>query len=96
MREEILKRLRLSDNMMEHRPMVRTVDAVLGLVDELTVSVINDGAMTQCMRDDLEQNYEYTDENEINEWIEEHGEAVVGCMWDEYSHYFEDNAQYKG
>ena len=95
MREEILKRLKLSDNVMAHGPLVRTVDAVLKLVDELTVSIINDGAMTQCMEDDLQQNYEYTIA-EAHEWIEEHGEEDVGAMWDEYSHYFEDNAMYKG
>ena len=51
--------------------------------------------MKQEMIDDLENNYNYTTE-EANEWVEEHGSAVVSDMWDAYSHYMEEKAEFKG
>ena len=92
MREKVLERLKLSDNMMAHRPMIRIVDMVLEMTND---GVINDKAMQQEMEDDLQNNYNYTIK-EAKEWVEDNGSAVVSDMWDAYSRYLEENAIYKG
>ncbi len=55
---------------------------------------INDKEMKQCMIDDLEENYNYTIK-EIEEWISQHGDALISEMWDAYSSYIEINAIFK-
>ena len=91
MRDEIYRQVNPTGSL----DVARVIDQTLKLAEELTVVVINDGAMAQCMEDDLQNNYNYT-VDEATEWIEEYGEKVVDCMWDAYGQYFQDNVEYKG
>ena len=93
MREKILERLKLSDNMMAHRPMLRIVDMVLEMVKDNYPN--NDKAMKSEMINDLEENYNYTAE-EAEEWVTEHGSRVVDGMWNDYTSYLEQFAIYRG
>lgn len=55
--------------------------------------VINDEEFKEELLADLECNFGY-DEGEALAWVEEHAEYVLNAMWDAYSHYLEEEAQY--
>ena len=62
--------------------------------EALNVYAINDKAMYSEMLNDLSENYNYN-KQEAEEWIEEFGSSLVSGMWDEYSHFMEENAIFK-
>ena len=59
------------------------------------MSIINDKEMLEEIIRDLVEHREYTEED-AKAWAKEHGCCIVDAMWDEYSHYIESNAEYKG
>jgi len=59
------------------------------------VYAINDDVMAKEMVGDLVDIYEYSEE-EARMWVANHGSNLISEMWDAYSSYMENNAEFKG
>ena len=59
------------------------------------MAVINDSEMLEVIIDDLEEQRGYNHVEAVK-WAEEHGEAIVSAMWEEYTYYMTSNSTDKG
>ena len=68
------------------------VDAILA---QFNVYAINDNVIKQEMVSDLMENYNYK-LLDAEAWVRNEGECVISDMWEAYSSYIENNAEYFG
>lgn len=59
------------------------------------MSIISDKELGEEVIQDLTTFRGYSKE-EAQEWLQEYGEDLISAMWDEYSSFIEQYAEYKG